>query len=113
MKIFSWNIRGLNAISKHRILRTKLKQENMDLVMLQETKCDRKSMELIARKIWKPCDFICSEEDGASDGLSFLWNLSKLKVELISQSKRIITISYKILGSTEHGIVTQVYDPNP
>jgi exonuclease III len=111
MKIFSWNIRGLNGISKHRILRNRLKQENMDLVMLQETKCDRKSMESIARKIWKPCEFICSEAEGASRGLAFLWNPSKIKVELRSQSKRIITISYKIIGSMEQGTIMQVYGP--
>jgi exonuclease III len=93
MKIFSSNISGLDAISKHIILRNKLKQENMDLVMFQETKCDRKSMELIAKKIWKPCDFICSDVDGVSDGLAFPWKIIKLKVELIYQYKRIITMS--------------------
>lgn len=108
MKILR-NIRGLNGISKHRILRNKLKQENIDIVMLQETKCDKKSMEIIARKTWNQCDFGCSEADGASGGLSFLWNPSKIKVELRAQSKWIITISYKIIGSTDHGIVTQVY----
>jgi exonuclease III len=51
MKILSWNIRGLNGSSKHRILRNRLRQENMDIVILQETKCHKKSMESIARRI--------------------------------------------------------------
>jgi hypothetical protein len=89
MKIFSWNIRGLNVASKHRILRKKLNQVNADLVMLQETKCDSRNMELIARKIWKLCDLLCSEADGASGGLALLWNPKKIKVDLVSQSKRI------------------------
>jgi len=84
IKILSWNIRDLNGTTKHIILRNILKQENMDLVMLQETKCNRKSMESIARKIWKPCEFICSEEKGASRVLSFLWNQSKIRVEMKS-----------------------------
>jgi exonuclease III len=70
MNILSWNIQGLNGVSKHKILRNRLKQENMDIVMLQETKCNKKSMESIARRIWKSCEFICSKEEGASGGLN-------------------------------------------
>jgi len=108
MKIFPWNIRGLTVASKHRVLRKKLHQEKEDIVMLQETKCDSRYMELIARKIWNSCDLICSEVDGASGGLSLLWNPNKFKVELVSQSNRIIIISYKILGLAEKGFVTNV-----
>jgi exonuclease III len=96
MKIFSWNIRGLNVASKHRILRKNLDQEKEDIVMLQETKCDSRNMELIARKIWNSCDLICSEVDGALGGISLLWNPNKIKVDMVSQTNRIITISYKI-----------------
>jgi exonuclease III len=32
MEIISWNIWGLNGVSKHRILRNRQKQENMDIV---------------------------------------------------------------------------------
>lgn len=102
MKIFSWNIRGLNAASKHRILRKKRNQVNTNLVMLQETKCDSRNMqELIIRKIWKLCDLLCYEVDGASSGLALLWNPEKIKVDLVSQSKRFITISYKTLRLAE------------
>jgi hypothetical protein len=70
-----------------------------------------KIMESIARKIWKPYESIVSEAEVASEGLAFLWNPSKIRVELRSQSKRIITISYKIIGSTEHRTIMQVYSP--
>jgi exonuclease III len=45
MKIFSWNIRGLDAASKYRILMKNIDQEKTDITLLQETKCDDRNME--------------------------------------------------------------------
>jgi exonuclease III len=94
MRIFSWNMRGLNALSKHRILKKKIDQEKEDIVMLQETKCDNNNMKKIAKKTWKQCEVVCIEAKGPSGGLALLWNPNNVKVDLVSQSNRIITILY-------------------
>jgi hypothetical protein len=49
MKIMSWNVRGLNALSKHRMLKKGL-HRRMEVVMIQETKCDKVNMKKIAHR---------------------------------------------------------------
>ena len=40
MNILNWNIRGMNAPRKRRILKDLLKDNHVDLVAIQETKKD-------------------------------------------------------------------------
>jgi hypothetical protein len=53
MKIITWNIRGLNGRSKQRILRDCIKAENLDILMLQETKCVGAEAETIFQRFFK------------------------------------------------------------
>lgn len=41
MKIVTWNIRGLNAPNKQRIIKRNLKIINADIILLQETKLNK------------------------------------------------------------------------
>jgi exonuclease III len=50
MKLISWNVCGLNAPSKHRMLKKRITQEKVEIVMIQETKCDRETMGKITKK---------------------------------------------------------------
>jgi exonuclease III len=72
MKVISWNMWGLKAPSKQRTLKKKLNQEKVDFMLLQETKCDRETMRKIANKVWKNCEMVCIEAEGASGGLATL-----------------------------------------
>jgi hypothetical protein len=38
------------------MLKKRIIQEKVEIVMIQETKCDRTSMEKLAKKIWKGCE---------------------------------------------------------
>lgn len=38
MKIISWNVKGLDSRDKHRVMKEMLKRENLDIIILQETK---------------------------------------------------------------------------
>ena len=45
MKIISWNVRGLGSRNKRRMIKDFLRSENLDVVMIRETKkenCDRR-----------------------------------------------------------------------
>jgi exonuclease III len=79
MNIISWNVRGLNAPSKHRMLRKRIIQEKAEIVMLQETKCDMRTIRSIAQKVWKGCAVEVIEAEGASGGLAILWDLKNSK----------------------------------
>ena len=76
MNINTWKIRGLNDISKQRILRDCIKAESPDILMLQETKCAGMEAETIFQRIWKGCNYIQTDSLGASGGLAILWNPS-------------------------------------
>jgi exonuclease III len=66
MKTISWNIRGLNGRTKQRILRDCIKEENPDIVMLQETKCVRLEAEHMFKRLWKYCSYFYTNAAGAS-----------------------------------------------
>jgi exonuclease III len=74
MKITSWNIRGMNSLSKQRMLKKNNLQEKEDIVMIQETKCDSENMERITQKIWPGCEAKWIDVEGASGGISTLWD---------------------------------------
>lgn len=46
MKLTTWNIRGLGSKRKQRNLNNRIKEENLDMVFIQETKCS-------IDKLWK------------------------------------------------------------
>jgi hypothetical protein len=60
--------------------------------MLQETKCDKDTMNKITKNIWKNCEIECIEEEGAFEELEILWDLGIMEVEVISQLPSILMI---------------------
>lgn len=51
MKVLSWNIRGLNAPSKQRLVRSVRLRYEVDVVLLQETKLDQAKENEVFKKI--------------------------------------------------------------
>jgi exonuclease III len=74
MKLISWNVRGLNAPSKHKMLKKRINQEKAEVVLIQETKCDKVTMIRITKKIWKNCEVEVVDSEGALGGLVILWD---------------------------------------
>jgi exonuclease III len=75
-------------------MKKKLTQEKVDFILLQETKCDRETMNKIANKVWKNSKMECIEVEGASGGLAILWNPDYFKVERVLQHPRILSIHF-------------------
>jgi exonuclease III len=71
MNLISWNVRGLIAPSKHIIPKKIITQEKSDVVLIQETKCDKMTMVKIAKKIWENCAVEVVELEGASGRILF------------------------------------------
>jgi exonuclease III len=67
MKLLSWNVRDLNSLRKHHMLRKRINQEKPTIVLLQETKCDKETMTTLAKKCWK------ESKVKASDSHGILW----------------------------------------
>ena len=47
IKIISWNVRGVNALDKRKVIKNFLRSYRTDLVCLQETKVQEMSVELV------------------------------------------------------------------
>ena len=73
--------------------------------MIQETKCDRTSMGNIKKKIWKGCEVEVVDSNGALSGLTILRDHRKWKLDLFVLSPRILTTSFKGLGSQSYGFI--------
>ena len=73
MKVVTWNIRGCNHPRKIRTLARKIKQEKLDILFLQETKCSFESMQQIGQNIWKGYQVMVVEVDGMKRGIAILW----------------------------------------
>jgi len=74
MKLISWNIRGLNSPRKGRLLKNMLMQEEPNILVLQETKCNSIVLEKIADKAWPGGLVTVVDAQGASGGLVVLWD---------------------------------------
>lgn len=85
MKLISWNVRGLSAPNKRRLIKSQLDLIKCDLVMLQETKlCDESASVLFTS--WKKWNFLSCPSYSASGGLALLWNAYNIEVQLVSSA---------------------------
>eukprot|EP00253_Pinus_taeda_P020399 PITA_20399 len=73
MKLISWNMRGLNSSSKHRILKNMIQSEKPSVVFIQETKSTTTALEKIFNKAWSGSRSVSIDAVGASGGLSIVW----------------------------------------
>jgi hypothetical protein len=48
------------------MLKKRITQENVEIIMIQETKCDRGPMEKIGKNICKGCEVEAIDSEGAS-----------------------------------------------
>lgn len=111
MKIITWNIRGLNGRSKQRTLRDRIRAENPDVLLLQETKCVGAEAETIFRRCWRGCDSLHTDSTGVVGGLAILWNPATVTIDRPFSTVGTITAHSKVIGSTKEGETTNVYGP--
>ncbi|XP_059074891.1 uncharacterized protein LOC131874942 [Cryptomeria japonica] len=90
MKILSWNVRGLGAPDKRRMVKHHLSNTSCDIIMLQETKLSCEEGERFVRycKRWEG-RFQMAE--GNSGGLGIVWNPDKVLITEVSGNKNWMT----------------------
>jgi exonuclease III len=111
--ILSWNVRGLNCPDKRLMVRNLLRQWEVDIVCLQETK-----LELITRKdvfsLWGCCyvDWCYVVATGAAGGILLTWDkrvVTKLDMEV---GECVAACSFKNVLDDFEWAFTGVYGPN-
>lgn len=111
MKLISWNIRGLNGPRKTRILKNMLKQENPQVLFLQETKCDSNALDRLTAKFWPRSQNIAVDADGASGGLAIIWDSRAIVLNNFHAHRNFLQATFHIIGTNQHGLLTNVYFP--
>eukprot|EP00253_Pinus_taeda_P002817 PITA_02817 len=111
MKLISWNIRGLNGPRKTRLLKNMLKQENPQVLFLQEIKCDSSVLDRIANKFWPRSHNIAVDANGASGGLAILWDSRATELTNFHAHRNFLQATFHILGTNQYGLLTNVYFP--
>jgi exonuclease III len=111
MNMLSWIIRGLNAKSKQGLLRERIKKEQLDILLLQETKCAGKEASHILQKCWKQANRVEFDAKGGVGGLTILWNPTTVLLDGFFTSNLTITASFSLIGPNKLGYITNVYGP--
>ena len=111
MKLISWNVRGHNNPSKHRMIKHLIQQEKPTIFFLQETKSTTDAIERIRGKVWAGSRAISVDASGASGGLAILWNPHIITLYDFHATLHLIQASFHLVGTGIHGHLTNVYFP--
>lgn len=111
MKLISWNVRGLNSTSKHRMIKNLIMQEKPAIIFLQETKSSSAMIDRLSNKLWAGSSSISVDASGASGGLAILWNPQIISLDNFNSTLHIIQATFHLIGTNIHGHLTNVYFP--
>lgn len=75
MKLLSWNVRGMNSVDKHTVIKGVVRTTKAGFLFLQETKMDIIDVQVICSLsyFWEVY-FVFALSIGASRGILLLWN---------------------------------------
>jgi exonuclease III len=111
MQVITWNIRGINGIYKKRILRDCINIENLDVLLLQETKCFKVEAKTIFHRFWRGCESIHTDSCDALGGLSILCNTRTITMQQPFSTIHTITTYFTTIWSNKEWAITNVYGP--
>ena len=112
MKFISWNIRGCGNPRKWKSLDQKIKQENPDILFLQETKCSSESMDKISSRIWKGCQVMALDATGQSGGIAILWTPQVIDLSNWRANKFSLIADFQHLITGVKGTLVNTYGPS-
>ena len=95
MKFLSWNLRGLNNTQKQYALNQCIFQEKVDCVLIQETKMSSANFDRIVSHVWPGASYMHMDADGASGGISIMWNQCSMMGVEIWRDKNFIIIEFE------------------
>eukprot|EP00253_Pinus_taeda_P034046 PITA_34046 len=111
MRIVSWNCRGMGSKIKEEAIKSMIRSDSPDILLIQETKMEDKAFLHIGKNLWKRSEGQAVSARGASGGLGTLWNIDKFtKVQEIANSHWLFT-KLKHVGSDETLCLINVYAP--
>ena len=111
MNLTTWNNRGLGSKRKKRILTNRIKEENPDMVFIQEKKCSIDKIREIHRKWLIKYEYPEFKANNTVGGILTLWNPRKFGILDAEASRNYLSMVIQPLGDNEIYMVTNVYGP--
>jgi len=112
MIITSWNIRGLNSRGKQRYLKDRLKRDKPSIMIVQETKISTERMKEIMSRGNTRYEIMGQDATSSAGGLAIIWNPEEIQFENWISLPRILSGTFKVIGSSECTVLTRVYGPH-
>lgn len=112
MIITSWNIVGLNSRGKQRYLKDRLKRDKPSIMIVQETNISMQKMEEIMSRGHTRYEIMGQDAKSSVGGLAILWNLEEIEFGNWISFPRILSGSFRVIGSSEWAILSGVYGPH-
>lgn len=109
MKLTTQNIRGLGGKRKQRNLSNRIKEEKLDIVFIQETKCLIDKIREIHIKQLIKYEYLEFKVDNIVGGILTLWNPQKLGILDVEASRNYLLMAIQPLGDKEVYLITNVY----
>jgi len=111
MKLTTWNIMGLGSKRKQRNLSNRIKEEKLDMVFIQETKCSVEKIIELHRKWLNNYKYLEVKENNTAGGILTLWNPQKFEIVDAEASRNNLSMVIQPLGDKECYLITNVYSP--
>lgn len=111
MKLLSWNIRGLGRLEKRSSIKRMVKDRQIDILLIQETK--RSNIQVRDAKSvwpWDHMEFLAVDAEGNSGGQLCIWNPEVFVLSECCSTRNLIIIS----GTTHdlfECVVLNIYAP--
>ena len=111
-RMLSWNVRGINDPRKRDVLKSFLRDWKCDLVCLQETKLEEVSSPDV-RSLWEnySVDFAFLKAEGASRGITVMWDKNTVNFVSSSQGEFSITCIFQMVDGGFTWAFSEVYSP--
>ena len=112
LKLFSWNVRGVNNPNKRNVIRNFIRSQRVDLVCLQETKIQELSP-VVARSlgVGRMAAWRAVEAEGTTRGILVFWDTRKLELVESEIGEFSITCMFKNVGDGLMWAFIGVYGP--
>ncbi|XP_057839788.1 uncharacterized protein LOC131049742 [Cryptomeria japonica] len=111
MKITTWNVRGLSAPNKRRLVKRVLSRSASEIIVMQETKLSIDNAEGFL-KYCRDWEGVFQEANGSTGGLGILWKPDSVKVNLFEKAENwMICNVYNIRENSKFPLIN-VYGPS-
>ena len=111
MKITTWNIRGLGSRRKQRNLGNRIKEENPDIVFIQETKCSVEKIKEKHSKWLNRYEYLEVKANKYAGGILTPWDPQKFGLIGAEASRHHLSLIFQPVGGIQCYMITNVYGP--